>query len=104
MTPQGMTRTRLSILSDQFLSFGVNVRATRYFCNPVEKVKVHSPPPTTFPIVDPLLHYTCYHIQPKPNANEERIIFNQFVEKGDELKIRRRNLSARQLSRSTPDR
>ena len=89
MTPDGDDPNEVVQLSDQFLSFGVNVRATRYFCNPVEKVKVDGPPPTTFPIVDPLLHYTCYHIQPKPDANEERIIFNQFVEKGDELRIRK---------------
>jgi hypothetical protein len=76
-------------LFDQFEGFGTNVRATRYFCNPVEKRKFDGPIQTTFPIVDPFLHYTCYDLTPTPNTKEQRVVFNQFVEKGDELNIKK---------------
>jgi hypothetical protein len=80
----------LVFLRDQFENFGTNVRATKYFCNPVVKCKFNQLPPVECAdIVDPLLHYTCYLVQPVPPTKEQRIVFNQFVEKGDELNIKR---------------
>lgn len=61
-------------LVDQVDSVGVVVLVGKYFCNPVEKTFDG----VTYPIVDPLVHLTCYEVQNDTSYAVTYFVSDQF--------------------------
>jgi hypothetical protein len=68
MPPLPMTPPLPVQLTDQFGSFPHHVEALERYMNPTEKTVFQPPPGGTFPVNDPLLHYSWWRISPVPFA------------------------------------
>lgn len=75
----GQPLNQIVTMIDQFGSWQATLTFPKFFCNPVQKTVVTPLGQTTYPIVDPLQHYTCYLFNPIDPSPHSVLITDQFL-------------------------